>query len=213
MLIEKYLIAGGNSTALASDCPVSERKEAVNGLLKTVEQVGFISRGEMPELEMMGGEFCMNAVIAFASTIEGSGLIKTSGLNTPIQFSNSTEGTTLKLKLDFQREGNVVLFPGIGFNIVDTEDYVTPTISALQDLCSKFKLPAFGEVHVSKNRINPYVYVLETNSLVNETACGSGSIAVAITNGLEEVVQPTGESLWVEINQDVSITGKVTKLV
>jgi len=41
------------------------------------------------------------------------------------------------------------------------------------------------------------VYVVDTDSLVQETACGSGSIALHLVSGLSEIMQPTGECISV----------------
>jgi hypothetical protein len=113
MEIRKYLIAGGNSTALISGS-VSNRQKVVQNLLKEVEQVGFINLGEFPTLEMMGGELCINAVIAFASTLEREGSLKTSGVKDSVKYANSNGKTTIFLPLDYEKKGDIIIFPGIG---------------------------------------------------------------------------------------------------
>ena len=70
MIVKKFLIAGGNSTALVYDCPVADRDKTSKKLLKSVEQVGFVStEATLPKMIMMGGELCINATLAFASTL------------------------------------------------------------------------------------------------------------------------------------------------
>lgn len=74
---------GGNPTVLlrAEDVPPALRADAAAELMSDqhlgCEQVGFISPGEpdgeLPRLDMMGGEFCLNATRAFAALLARRG--------------------------------------------------------------------------------------------------------------------------------------------
>lgn len=46
MRIEKFLIAGRNSTLLIWDCPAARKKEIVKKYLGETEQIGFVSVSE-----------------------------------------------------------------------------------------------------------------------------------------------------------------------
>ena len=211
MKTRKFLVAGGNSTMLVWDCPVDQRKMVSLKMLESVEQVGFIETGETPRLVMMGNELCINATIAFAHILEGDGKLQTSGLDSPVDFENTDNKTTIHLPIQYTKQGNVVLLSGIGFECSNgTENIGKDYVSALAE---KYHMPAFGVAQFEGNKLTPWVYVKETDSLVKETACGSGSIAVSLTTGQDEIVQPTGESIFVRDNGNVIlVSAKVTEL-
>ena len=192
MIVKKFLIAGGNSTALIYGCPVADRDKTSKKLLKDVEQVGFVStKATLPKLTMMGGELCINATLAFASTLDGS--------------------TTIQIPFKFKQDENVILLDGIGFILYDTKEKSEIKKSELSDLSKKYKLPAFGGIIYKKNKIIPYVYVAGVNSFVKETACGSGSVAFSIFSGINSVVQPTEKIISIKKNAEFfDITAKVT---
>ncbi len=198
MRLKKLLIAEGNSTLLVWDCPSSEKSRILKKYLGEVEQIGFISRQDNgpPKLTMMGNELSINGTIAFASQLGKKGKLITSGITSPVFFSNINGRTTIELELGFKKLNNTVVLEGIGFILLD----VKPTYlkKTLKDLAIKYNLPAFGSILYKERKLNPFVYVKDTNSLFRETACGSGSISLNILTGLEKVLQPTGETIIVK---------------
>jgi histidine racemase len=212
MQVRKFLIADGNETSLVYDCPKKERKKIAVKLLKEVEQVGFVSpKATLPKLEMMGGELCLNATLAFASTLKKSGKLATSGLKNPIQYANN-KTTSIKIPFKSTQENNVVLLEGIGFILYSKKDKSKITKNELAKLCEKYKLPAFGGIIYEKNKIVPYVFVAGVNSFVKETACGSGSVAFSIFSGKEKVIQPTGKTISIKNNKLVEISALVKEV-
>jgi histidine racemase len=212
MQIRKFLIADGNETALVYDIPKKERKKKAIKLLKEVEQVGFVStKATLPKLEMMGGELCLNATLAFASTLKKSGKLATSGLKNPIPYSNN-KTTSIKIPFKSKQENNVVLLEGIGFILYSKKDKANITKNELAKLCEKYNFPAFGGIIYEKNKIVPYVYVAGVNSFVKETACGSGSVAFSIFSGNEKVIQPTGKTISIKNNRLVEISAIVKEV-
>ena len=211
MIVKKFLIAGGNSTALIYGCPVADRDKTSKKLLKDVEQVGFVStKATLPKLTMMGGELCINATLAFASTLDKNGELTTSGLKNPIPYSNNGS-TTIQIPFKFKQDENVILLDGIGFILYDTKERSEIKKSELSDLSKKYKLPAFGGIIYKKNKIIPYVYVAGVNSFVKETACGSGSVAFSIFSGINDVVQPTEKIISIKKKTEFfDISAKVT---
>jgi len=104
-----------------------------------------------------------------------------------------------------------VLLSGIGFLV--TKEKIRITRRSLLELTNEYRLPAFGIVLTDENRIEPYVYVKQTNSLFKETACGSASIATNIILGINKIIQPTGESIYVENKQNkIRVSAKVVAL-
>ncbi|GAB6060868.1 hypothetical protein [Desulfonatronum parangueonense] len=193
MQIRKFLIAGGNATALVRDCPSGSRKALVAELLQEVEQVGFMKNDSRPpRMDMMGGEFCINASLAFASTLEPQGWIEVSGLEQPFFYSNHADTTVITVPLTWSRHDNIILLQGIGFILLPLAQCPDIDKASLADLCSRFSMPAFGAVLYTDNRIIPYVHVPAVDSFVPETACGSGSVAFSIFSGVNNVVQPSG---------------------
>lgn len=210
MIIKKFLVAGGNSTMLVWNCPEDKRLELAKKLLDEVEQVGFVSEENgIPRLRMMGNELCINATVALASE-KPKGTLFTSGLTSQVNYSNAEE-TSIELDLPYKRIDNIVLFEGIGYLCTNKEIEVTKEL--LSDLARKYNLPAFGVILYNNEKIKPYVYVAETNSLFQETACGSGSIATSIVTGYEKIVQPTGNTISVKrVADKVVVTAKVTQI-
>ncbi len=213
MIVEKFLIAGGNITALVYDCPLSDRVRTSKKLLKEVEQVGFVStNATLPNLTMMGGELCINATLAFAATLGKNERLSTSGLKTPIPYANKKGSTTIKIPFKFKKDKNIILLDGIGFILYDVQEKSGITKSELSDLSDKYKLPAFGGIIYNKNKITPYVYVSEVDSFVKETACGSGSVVFSIYSGIQDVMQPTGKIISIHKKEGYfDISAQVTR--
>lgn len=211
MILKKFLIAGGNSTLLAWNCPPMQKDMIVRKYLGQVEQVGFIAEKKFPKLIMMGNELCINSTLALASQLSKSGLLKTSGITKPIYYENNGNNTSIELALPFEKKENIILFSGIGFLCSDKVFNVSKEY--LSNLVIQFNLPAFGVVFYQGNKITPYVYVRETDSLFKETACGSGSIACSLVTDYEEIIQPTGEIIYVKTyGNKFTVGAKVVKI-
>jgi len=213
MNVKKFLIAGGNSTALVYDCPTEQRAEMSSQLLSEVEQVGFVAtKAKLPELTMMGGDLCINGTIAFASTLGSTGELSTSGLKNPIPYTNEGGTTSIRIPFSYKQEGNIVLLGGIGFILYATKERSEIAKSELVSLSERYSLPAFGGIIYEDNHIIPYVYVAGVDSFVAETACGSGSIAFCIFSGVTEVIQPTGKSISIKKGEFFDISAIVTPM-
>lgn len=214
MKLKKFLIAGGNSTLLVEDYPSGGKKEIIKKYLGEVEQIGFVeTKNGLPFLNMMGGELCINGTIALASTLGKKGELKTSGYDGVVQYQNKGNATQISLSLPYKIIKNKILLSGIGYILIWNKELISKEY--LDTFCKKYNLPAFGALIVKNNVMYPYVYVKSTNSLFEETACGSGSIALSILAQKESVIQPTGKTITVKnnnnafsINAEVTIIGK-----
>ena len=75
----------GNPTILlkTEDVPPARRAEVANAVMSSQhiggEQVGYVRLEGTPRLDMMGGEFCLNATRAFASVLDSLGLLERAG--------------------------------------------------------------------------------------------------------------------------------------
>lgn len=213
MKLSKFLIAGGNFTLLVWNCPQNLKNKIIKKYLGQFEQVGFVeqSKTELPKLIMMGNELCINSTLSLASQLSNYGSLITNGITKPIKYENKNRNTYIELDLSFKKTKNIVLLPGIGF--LCTKNKPKTSKNYLSKLAEKYDLPAFGIVFYRKNKIIPYVYVKGTNSLFEETACGSGSIACSLVTGLEKIIQPTGETISVKTyGNKFTVGAKVVKI-
>jgi hypothetical protein len=229
MNTEKFLIAGGNPTLLVWDCPPDKQIDVAKQRLvsKDVEQVGFVTfENGIMYLMMMGNELCINAALALASVGGASGKFFTRRIDYLISYANDDkttieprppfkqEGakiTTIELRLPFKQEGETILFDGIGYSCYS--DKVTVTKEKIIGLAKKYNLPAFGIIECKDNYITPHVYVANTGLLIDESACGSGSIAASIILGAEDIIQPSGEKIRIERSGNVFKVSAQVKII
>ncbi|CAK7037317.1 MAG: Histidine racemase [Desulfovibrio sp.] len=258
------LCPGGNPTILidsepAYALPAQMRAEIAAALLHADhlhgDQVGFLSMtGAMPHLEMMGGEFCVNAARSAAAVFarkgslpqtgqdEWQGEISVSGADRPVtvavRSANATPGSTtvydsaLALPLagisypaTASAAGEtLVRLPGITHLLIDCAASPRPAdiIKAAAEKRQEYGLEkeeAAGVVWYEKKQdgayaIAPVVYVAATDSSVFESACGSGSLAVALIaapQGEISVFQPSGHALSIRFTGETAwIGGSVT---
>ncbi len=82
----------GNPTILlrAADVPPARRADVAGAVMSPLhiggEQVGYIRLQDMPRLDMMGGEFCLNATRAFAALLDELGMLTQDGNNADIRM-------------------------------------------------------------------------------------------------------------------------------
>lgn len=212
MKFKKLLIAGGNSTLLVWECSLREKSTIINKYLGKVEQIGFVEiKNKLPLLNMMGGELCINGTIALASLCGEKGKLFTSGLQNSIFYKNVDRKTSIKLNINYKKLNNTVLLEGIGY--IYLKNKIKDPKKLLAQLCIQYNFPAFGILYFLDNKIEPIVYVEQTNSLFEETACGSGSIAFSILTKKQNIIQPTGKEIRVEKYENIfCVSAEVAKL-
>lgn len=104
------LTPGGNPTILlqACDVPAPLRSSVANAVMDAQhiggEQVGYVRFEGTPRLDMMGGEFCLNATRAFASLLAGEGLLTPGGgcLSGQVEVSGMPDLVTVRV---WKKEG------------------------------------------------------------------------------------------------------------
>ncbi len=196
----------GNVTAIVcSDVPAAERARVAAQILRLpelgIEQVAFLtaprSGGEI-RLEMMGGEFCGNALRcagfyqALRNGEQGKScvLAEISGADgvQPVMADTAegTASTVMPLPLSVQPAGwadvqaTRVTFAGITHFVIDCaqpdETLVQRAIAAAPEAS------AVGAIFLDRahGSIKPVVFVRETASCVAENSCASGSVATAV---------------------------------
>ncbi len=231
----------GNVTAIVcSDVPAAERARVAAQILRLpelgIEQVAFLtaprSGGEI-RLEMMGGEFCGNALRcagfyqALRNGEQGKScvLAEISGADgvQPVMADTAegTASTVMPLPLSVQPAGWAdvqaarVTFAGITHFVIDCaqpdETLVQRAIAAAPEAS------AVGAIFLDRahGSIKPVVFVRETASCVAENSCASGSVAAAVVlkadfaAGITEIgIGQPGGTLEVGVQRtDGAVTG------
>lgn len=150
-------------------------------------------------MEMMGGEFCGNAARTFAlMTAEQKGIRQGT---VPVEISGC--GKVLLARVDRDRGESSVEMPlpretdwlewrgygrfplvrmeGICHVIVQGKTLSREEVRELaEETVRREETEAAGVLFLDENRMRPAVYVKETDSLVYESSCGSGSVAAAV---------------------------------
>ncbi len=176
-----------------------------------IEQVGFVKNlKNNPHLDMMGGEFCGNAGRCLAYELSARNIKRTdfsvSGYKGKIHGSSQKGQIGINLPGDFvisvsrHALGHEIHLQGISFLVTFKNNLgVNPEIFLKHFSSGRL---AVGLVRLVKKKsgytIFPLIFVPSTNTLVEETACASGSIAAALVlNKLGKgqafnIIQPSG---------------------
>ncbi|MDR2495292.1 MAG: hypothetical protein LBD24_08740 [Spirochaetaceae bacterium] len=178
------------------------------------EQVGFVEPPGTPaglwRLEMAGGEFCGNAArsfglfVALTQGLSGSVAVPVSisGAKNPVMTVVNTKAgraaaaipaPAARAALDFRgQEVGVYQFDGITHLIAPDIPPCRESFFALKALWERGgqSAPALGVLFYDKERdlMTPAVYVFQTDTLVFESSCGSGSAAFGVwrSEGLKD---------------------------
>jgi diaminopimelate epimerase len=205
--------------------------------------------GGLWRLEMAGGEFCGNASrsfglwVAVQSGLHGKHtvMIKTSGITEPVPVFVDTEAQTAEIVIPGPVSQTEMSFEGERFPVYEFEGIThiiaenvpaggEPARSLLRETDETFKAEgrelcdAFGVMFydTAKKIMRPAVWVRETDTLVFESSCGSGSAALGVwaVRGIEDgqtefdLAQPGG-TITVRVAKQagaitrLSISGKV----
>ncbi|WP_461614106.1 hypothetical protein [Clostridium sp. Marseille-QA1073] len=204
-----------------------------------VEQSGFLILKDS-HFEMAGGEFCGNASRAAAvifSLLQEESIVDftVSGFNGIVHstvnkyFDNEYNVESIfngmnilskEVKLSNGTQAFLVDLGGIVHIVIEGElpsNYkdIHKEVTSELDLLRK---SAVGVVWYTKRenkpvKIHPIIWVNEVNTFYYETSCGSGSIAVAVVTGINEIEQVTGELILAKISKEfVSLKSKIKVL-
>ena len=237
----------GNLTCLVLDrVPEEERPRVTARLMACCEQVGYLTAPADPRaragLRMMGGEFCGNASMATAVYLasragqrEARMLLEVSGAESLVECEakRTPEGWQGRVEMPLPRgmesirlEGRdltAVHFPGMTHLILAESGMPRPDAEALmRAAAAELDAPAIGLLQWEEKAggMTPLVFVRESSTLVWETACGSGSCAIACWKAARaghsvrvRVAQPGGtllaEADWQQTWRKVWLTGHV----
>jgi hypothetical protein len=199
----KLVDTAGQITAVVLDGVNNDKKSMLSKYLMNqnniIEQVVFLKD---KQIRTMGNELCINGSLA------GAYLSTISGLDEPIKFTKTKKYITANFPTDLVVKviNDTVLLQGIVYLISNDDTKINKLF--LKKLAKQYNVQASGIIKFDKNEITPIVYGLDTNSLVWENACGSGSLAYSVFSGLTKIIQPSGQIIIVKKNQK-SFTIKV----
>jgi len=200
----------------------------IMALMPDVEQVGFVEKPDNPQaaarLQMMGGEFCGNATRALAWVLtkknwpelaphDGNVVLEVSGAKRLLnaQITGSMVRVEMPIKHELEsvrqiRDRTVVDLEGISHVIV----YQSPDSDAREKadrLLAELglqEIEAAGVLYCEPREdgiyMTPFVWVRDTATLIQETACASGTVCVALAEAAASrdtqtdlrVYQPSG---------------------
>ena len=231
------IIPTGNSTALVISTKNIKNKKEINDFIlnkcSDIEQVGFINKNK-PELVMAGGEFCVNATRSainyYLNNNYGKIKIKIPNLNSIVEGGIDNNGETWMLLDTFKSYKEVfskivnniitiIEFKGIVHAIVkddiiknkNEKEIKNIAFSILEELkLTRYKAAGviFKNYKNRITRITPVVYVKDIKTLFIETACGSGSAAIAMYNYFKfnvsncKIIQPSQMCLNTKVYSD-----------
>lgn len=217
MPISYQLISiAGQTTALVTEklnqpSRVASAQKIMQGA-SFVEQVGFLNRSALPYpiFSMMGGELSLiGSLVAGFKLLNGKiGKVSflTSGISNPItvKLNRLTCRLQIPAKLVIGLTLDRVSLGGITFLVVNRLPKDQVLLTYEQELLQQmlFSSPAAGILFYQNNQIYPVVKVKKTNTLVWESACGSGSVAFYLVTGYSKIKQPSGAVLTVTREND-----------
>jgi diaminopimelate epimerase len=168
------------------------------------EQVGFIKKPIMDgesRLEMMGGEFCGNALRSFGMIVsknrsieKGNVKVEISGSNKALHVEVDNMNKTAKAEIPLPQNVTyvnidelfnlpLIIFDGICHVIVENMDANEENFLYIKNnIIKNYDIEALGVMFLNREKyyITPIVYVRDTDTIIFESSCGSGTIATAI---------------------------------
>jgi len=220
-MIYEISAAGGNITIIETDpsCEdLAARGKELLALSKAAEQAGFIKGASFT---MAGGEFCGNGSRAAAMILTGfeSGKAEynVSGFLNKV-YAEVEKFSDVRFNVSACFKGmcySIAVKPACAIVRLDGITHVVLEGPAPADARSLFPSiiagyglddeAAVGLIYQEEETITPLVYVKEINTVYEETACGSGSIAAYLVSGVGRVIQPTGQPISVDKKEDTFI--------
>lgn len=238
---------GGNDTALVygSDYTQEQKKCINDAIMKkhsNVEQVGFIDFNKKTELQMAGGEFCGNATRSAANLyLDGkAGSIKIIVNGKDVIDAGVDDNKNAWCEIPLYYGADTITLNDDGIYFVKMNGMVSVVIQeniAASYLQQKSKLKEAGMNIIKKYnledneavgvmfceciegtiKINPVVWVKSIDTLFYETACGSGTTAVAMVKSFNEkkslvvdIIQPSGMIITASITME---NGRINKAI
>ena len=212
---QQITIAGQTTALVTQKLDRAERVSAAQEIMQkssAIEQVGFLDQTSSPYpiFTMMGEELSLIGSLAAGCQLlngkMGQAAFQASGILRPISVKLNRLTGTLQIPAGtaMKQAPDQITLGGISFLVINRLPKNRIIYSSerrrLQELL--LKSPAAGIVFYQNNQIYPVVQVKETNTLVWESACGSGSVAFFLATGNSTIIQPSGAILTVSREND-----------
>jgi len=225
---EVYCLGGNKTAVIMKNLNERDGFDAIRKIMRKhaeVEQVAIVEKveGDKCTFRMAGGEFCGNACRAVAEFMRRNyGKDKCSIMINRIEVKGKSNGmiseivlskSSLVRKVAHVNGRTLVEMNGITHVVVECEGNEELAIrikNSVLDLISS--VDALGVMFLEGSKINPFVWVERVKTFFNETACLSGSIAVALHLGSKttRVVQPSGQAYLITVRgEKISASGRV----
>lgn len=206
-------------------------KEGVQLMERTAEfdpeQSGFLDLGSR-HFEMSGGEFCGNAARSAAmliamNTDQSEFDFTMSGYEGPVHARVELKGAaeadvscvfdnldaeSRQVRLHSGEEVQVVDLGGIVHVLIEgalPTDYENTHREVMKEL-ELTERAAVGVNWIERDgdqvTLHPVVWVRSIDTFFYETACGSGSIAASVVTGQSDIIQPSGQTIEVNIKDE-----------
>lgn len=241
--MEKYFILPwGNPTMLVNNLQSAIPRDIYVPISKKImteesrcEQVGFIEKTKnwFLRCQMMWWEFCVNALRSLAywnyqNTWKTNTVLESSGTEKTFQTQVTTwVGIQLEKKfekIELSQYLTLIKLEGIAHFVLRIEDKQWDENEyriIFQELQQKYNehIKNFWAIWLiainQNNEIFPLVYVVETNTFIYESACGSGTLAVFIvwTRMQDSFLQPSWNIYVVSEKKDFfTLNGTVSDI-
>jgi len=229
---------GGNITAIVKGFFTKKKRLTISkAILKSdakIEQVGFWleprRKRDVARLEMMGGEFCGNGARSLGFVVwkekkfPRDFVIESSGMNKGIQVSVGPKSSKITIPISsFSRPfagKPIVCLPGICHFVTSAGIINKPKAKGILKKNNLLRKAAAGIISVIPKgngvAIRPVVWVRDTKTLYEETACASGTLALAYLKYKNKegkafvIIQPSGTEFRVAFKDGlVSLSGPI----
>ena len=237
MKIKFYKInPGGNITAIVRGNFIKKIKlKIAKSILEndpTIEQVSFWTNAKNKNfdarLEMAGGEFCGNALRALGSILflknkKRFFYLESPIFRMPIKISCSKNKSSISLPLSFfDCKDNICSMPGIIYILQNKKvEKSNAKLTLIKNKLLGKKASGVIGYEIAKNslQIYPNVWVRDTKTMYAETACGSGTLALAYMLykkiGIRKlnIIQPSGFVFKTSIiNKEIQLSGPIISI-
>lgn len=201
----------GNITIFVMSKVPQEQYAAIAAKLLSMEefhaeQVAFQvppRMGGQGRIQMMGGEFCGNATRSYGYLLSmllpgnpKTVTVEISGAQHPLAVQVDQEKSRCETEMPLpvsissvsylDQEYPVVCFDGIVHTIVPGETKEDEFVRGLlEKVRAAAEASAYGVMFLNGEKMVPVVYVCDTDSLIWESSCGSGSMAVGVFLALQ----------------------------
>lgn len=189
------------------------------------EQAGYIA-ADCHAVSMAGGEFCLNAALAFmavnnwlkknpvASLCIGNVLLEGSSCGAAPLWASRVKFAKKLCSLKQTKAGPLVAIPGISHLLIQTRQFPERNTALDQgrELFTNLALDQEAAAGIiwwketeSGLEILPLVMVPGAGTLNFEAGCGSGSLALAAFkgDGKYQIRQPSGEFITIQIQKEI----------